>query len=66
MDYLTNYYKNLCEQLQERINLLEAKAKKKKKMAKKDYDGDGTVESSTDEWKGSRDNAIKKAMSERE
>jgi hypothetical protein len=63
MDYLTNYYKNLCEQLQEKINLLEAKAKKKKK-AKKDYDGDGKVESSTDEWKGSRDRAIKQAMSE--
>jgi hypothetical protein len=63
MEYLTQYYKNLCEQLQERINLLEAKVKKKKK-AKKDYDGDGTVESSTDEWKGSRDRAIKQAMSE--
>lgn len=24
MDYLTNYYKNLCEQLQERVNMLEA------------------------------------------
>jgi hypothetical protein len=24
MNYLTNYYKNLCEQLQERINVLEA------------------------------------------
>jgi hypothetical protein len=24
MNYLTNYYKNLCEQLQERIDLLEA------------------------------------------
>jgi hypothetical protein len=24
MDYLTNYYKNLCEQLQEKLNLLEA------------------------------------------
>ena len=24
MHYLTNYYKNLCEQLQERINILEA------------------------------------------
>jgi hypothetical protein len=24
MDYLTNYYRNLCEQLQERINMLEA------------------------------------------
>lgn len=24
MDYLTNYYKNICEQLQEKINILEA------------------------------------------
>lgn len=24
MDYLTRYYKNLCEQLQEKINILEA------------------------------------------
>jgi hypothetical protein len=24
MDYLSNYYKNLCEQLQEKINILEA------------------------------------------
>ena len=24
MDYLTNYYKTLCEQLQEKLNLLEA------------------------------------------
>lgn len=24
MNYLTNYYKNLCEQLQEKINILEA------------------------------------------
>ena len=32
------------------------------KMADKDYDGDGKVESSTDEYMGSRDKAIKKAM----
>ena len=25
MNYLTNYYKNLCEQLQEKINMLEAR-----------------------------------------
>jgi hypothetical protein len=37
-----------------------------KKLAKKDYDKDGKVESGTEEWKGSRDNAIKKAMSKRE
>ena len=28
MDYLTNYYKNLCEDLQTKINLLEAGLKK--------------------------------------
>jgi peptidoglycan hydrolase-like protein with peptidoglycan-binding domain len=38
-------------------NLFEAA-----KKAKKDWDGDGEVESGTDEWKGSRDKAIKKAM----
>jgi len=32
---------------------------------RKDYDGDGKVESGTDEWKGSRDKAIKKAMASR-
>jgi len=34
------------------------------KKAKKDYDGDGKIESSTEEWKGSRDRAIKKSMNE--
>ena len=32
--------------------------------ADKDYDGDGEVESSEEEWKGSRDKAIKKAVTE--
>ena len=36
------------------------------KKAAKDYDGDGKVESSTDEWKGSRDKAIKKAKAMKE
>ena len=36
------------------------------KMAKKDYDGDGKIESGTDEYMGSRDNAIKKAMGKKE
>lgn len=34
--------------------------------ADKDYDGDGEVESSEDEWKGSRNKAIKKNMNEEE
>ena len=36
------------------------------KMAKKDYDGDGKIESGTDEYMGSRDKAIKKAMGKKE
>lgn len=32
------------------------------KKAKKDYDGDGKIESGTEEYMGSRDKAIKKAM----
>ena len=32
------------------------------KKAKKDYDGDGKIESGKDEYFGSRDKAIKKAM----
>jgi hypothetical protein len=39
----------------------EAKAKKK---AKKDYDGDGEIESSEEEYKGSRDKVIKQATNE--
>lgn len=35
------------------------------KKAKKDYDGDGKLESSTAEWKGSRSKAIKAAMAKR-
>ena len=51
----------LIEQLLQRIDLLE-KAMKKSKKAKKDYDGDGKIESGTEEYMGSRDKAIKKAM----
>ena len=40
----------------------ELEEKKKSKMADKDYDGDGKVESGADEYMGSRDKAIKKAM----
>ena len=35
------------------------------KKAKKDYDGDGEIESGTDEYMGSKDKAIKKAMAMR-
>ena len=43
---------------------LKAKVNKGKKAAK-DHDGDGKIESGTDEWKGSRDKAIKADMAKR-
>ena len=74
MDYLTNYYKNLCEQLQAKLlhlELLEAAAKKKmKKKGKKldpvgkedkDIDNDGD-EDSTDEYLLNRRKAVGKAI----
>jgi CubicO group peptidase (beta-lactamase class C family) len=78
MKHLENYYRNLCEQLQQQLNILEAKMNEKKKaknkgkkdskkekMADKDYDGDGKIESSKDEYFGSKDKAIKKKMAEK-
>jgi len=67
------YYKALYEQLQAQLNLIEKrfdiskfnKSKKNSKNGKKstkDYDGDGEVESSKDEYFGSKDKAIKKAI----
>tara|TARA_R100000951_G_scaffold19782_1_gene16682 strand:- start:1585 stop:2103 length:519 start_codon:yes stop_codon:yes gene_type:complete len=38
---------------------------KEAKKAKQDYDGDGTIETGSQEFMGSRDKAIKKAMSSR-
>jgi len=35
-------------------------------MANKDYDGDGEVESSEEEWRGSKDKAVKKALGKKE
>ena len=39
---------------------------KEGKKADKDYDGDGKIESGTDEYMGSRDKAIKKAMGKKQ
>jgi len=39
--------------------------KKKDKKAKKDHDGDGKIETGTQEWRGSVDKAIKKAIASR-
>ena len=47
----------------ENLKNMVAEAKRKKK-AKKDYDGDGKIESSEEEYKGSRDKAIKQAIGE--
>ena len=41
---------------------LMKETKLQEKKAAKDYDGDGKIESGTDEYMGSRDKAIKKAM----
>ena len=82
MNHLEQYYKNLCEQLQSQIDLIEKRfdiskfkkskkddkkddkksGKKVNKKADKDYDGDGEVESSKDEYFGSKDKAIKKSI----
>jgi hypothetical protein len=56
--------------VQESTNLIEKrfdiskfnKSKNKSKKSTKDYDGDGEVESSEDEYFGSKDKAIKKAI----
>jgi hypothetical protein len=40
----------------------DEKSMKEEKKAKKDYDGDGKIESGKDEYFGSKDKAIKKAM----
>ena len=44
------------------VSPVEELSEKKEKKADKDYDGDGKVESGTDEYMGSKDKAIKKAM----
>jgi hypothetical protein len=65
MNHLQQYYRNLCEQLQEQIAILEKKIEATKKKAKKDYDGDGEIETSEEEYMGSKDKAIKKSMAEK-
>ena len=41
------------------------KVQEGKPIAKKDYDGDGKIESPKDEWKGSRDKAIKQSTAKK-
>lgn len=71
MKHLEQYYRNLSEQLERQIAILEAKLKDKKKKAKKekladkDYDKDGELETSKEEHKGAVDNAIKKAIAKK-
>jgi hypothetical protein len=57
-------YQEILENLLHRIDLLEKQLKKSKK-ADKDYDGDGEVESGTEEYFGSKDKAIKKAIAKK-
>jgi hypothetical protein len=70
MKHLEQYYRNLSEQLERQIQILEAKLKdkkkgKKEKLADKDYDKDGELETSKEEHKGAVDNAIKKAIAKK-
>jgi hypothetical protein len=51
--------REVFEELRVLSGLVEAK---KSKLAKKDYDDDGEIETGEEEYKGSRDKAIKKAM----
>lgn len=60
----TEKAKELAETKENRLRKMIEDALKygiSEKKAKKDYDGDGKIESSTEEYKGSRDKAIKKA-----
>lgn len=63
MDYLTNHYKNLSEELQARLKVLEEKAKSLDPVGKEDADvnNDGKVDS-TDKYLANRRKAIGKAM----
>jgi hypothetical protein len=65
---LKNYAEATGIAFENLLNMVaEAKAKKKaEKLAKKDYDDDGKLESPEDEYKGSVDKAIKNAISETE
>ena len=70
MKHLEQYYRNLSEQLERQIAILEAKLKdkkkgKKEKLADKDYDKDGELETSKEEHKGAVDNAIKKNIAKK-
>lgn len=67
--FITNVFESNYSQADKELkNIVEAKIKEKikgasakaKKKAKKDYDGDGKLESPEEEYKGSKDKAIKK------
>ena len=63
---LPNAADNLFRMKQHAIQeALLQEAKKKSKKADKDYDGDGKIESGSEEYLGSRNNAIKKAIAKR-
>ena len=54
---------NVCESCEDEE--LEDTIDEGKKKAKKDHDGDGKIETSTQEFMGSRDKAIKAAIASR-
>jgi hypothetical protein len=61
----TGEYLNNAKQVVAGAAMNDTENVQEAKKASKDYDGDGKVESSTAEWKGSRDNAIKASMAKR-
>jgi hypothetical protein len=56
-----NTNKTRIKELVRKALMQETDLEEASKKAKRDYDGDGTIESSEEEYKGSRDKAIKKA-----
>jgi len=64
--HLIDLVSKLLNEAKKKKDMKKSKGKGKEKMADKDYDGDGEVESSKDEYFGSKDKAIKKAMGKKE
>jgi hypothetical protein len=63
MDDLVGMSPKLLKRIHDRM-VMSNEGMYEGEKADKDYDGDGEIESSEDEWKGSRDKAIKKSMNE--
>lgn len=63
---LIDLVETLLNEAKKKKEKSKSKSSGKEKMADKDYDGDGEVETSKEEYFGSKDKAIKKAMGKKE